>query len=192
MEQKNVDRRVRKTKKLLRQGLTKLLQEKSVKDISVRELADLVDINRGTFYIHYRDIFDMVEQIETEMFEEFNQVLTAHAPQDLKGEPLPFLIDIFRFMADYADMCMALLGKNGDIAFVDKLRGVVRTRCLDDWMHLFKAEQPGRYEFICSYIVSGCIGLIQKWMESGMRESVEEIAQIAEQMIMGSLNPLRV
>ena len=34
MEQKNIDRRVRKTKKLLRQGLTKLLQEKSVKDIS--------------------------------------------------------------------------------------------------------------------------------------------------------------
>ena len=52
-----VDRRVRKTKKLLLDGLTQLMQTKDVSEISVKELSDLVDINRGTFYLHYRDIF---------------------------------------------------------------------------------------------------------------------------------------
>ena len=59
-----VDRRVRKTKKQLRQGLTQLLQTKNINEISVRELSDLVDINRGTFYLHYRDIYDLLDQIE--------------------------------------------------------------------------------------------------------------------------------
>jgi len=45
MDSENADRRVRKTKKQLRQGLTKLLEQKSAKDITVRELSDLVDIN---------------------------------------------------------------------------------------------------------------------------------------------------
>ena len=54
MEEKVVDRRVRKTKRQLRLALMKLMSEKSVKDISVRELAAIADINRGTFYIHYR------------------------------------------------------------------------------------------------------------------------------------------
>lgn len=64
VEEKKVDRRVRKTKRQLRQALTQLLQQKPIKDITVREIADLVDINRGTFYLHYKDVYDMLEQIE--------------------------------------------------------------------------------------------------------------------------------
>ena len=59
MEEKVVDRRVRKTKRQLRLALMKLMAEKSVKDISVRELAAIADINRGTFYIHYKDVYDL-------------------------------------------------------------------------------------------------------------------------------------
>ena len=50
--EKKEDRRVRRTKKLLSQGLIELMQQKQVKDITVRELADLVDVNRGTFYLY--------------------------------------------------------------------------------------------------------------------------------------------
>ena len=63
MDGKKVDRRVRKTKRQLRQALTVLLQEKPIKDITVREIADMVDINRGTFYLHYKDVFDMLEPV---------------------------------------------------------------------------------------------------------------------------------
>ena len=58
MEEKVVDRRVRKTKRQLRLALMKLMADKSIKDISVRELAAIADINRGTFYIHYKDVYD--------------------------------------------------------------------------------------------------------------------------------------
>ena len=54
-----VDRRIRRTRTLLRQGLIQLMATKDIKDISVKELSDLADINRGTFYLHYNDIFDM-------------------------------------------------------------------------------------------------------------------------------------
>lgn len=91
MEEKKVDRRVRKTKRQLRLALTKLLQEKPIKDITVREIADMVDINRGTFYLHYKDVYDMLEQVEAEMFEEFNQILNAAALHRQRGKPItPF------------------------------------------------------------------------------------------------------
>ena len=54
--QKKVDRRVRKTKSQLRKGLARLLQEKSIGEITVKELVEEVDINRSTFYLHYSDI----------------------------------------------------------------------------------------------------------------------------------------
>ena len=54
------DRRIRKTKAQLRAGLAKLMQEKSIKEITVKELVEEVDINRSTFYLHYTDIFNML------------------------------------------------------------------------------------------------------------------------------------
>ena len=57
MEAEKMDRRVRRTRNLLLQGLIRLMNEKDIKDISVRELSDLADINRGTFYLHYTDIY---------------------------------------------------------------------------------------------------------------------------------------
>ena len=64
MAENKTDRRVRRTKRLLLESLTSLMKEKPIKDISVKELTDLADINRGTFYLHYRDIYDMLEQLE--------------------------------------------------------------------------------------------------------------------------------
>mgnify|MGYP000825444146 CR=1 FL=1 len=55
-----VDRRVRKTKAQLRAGLARLMQKKSIKEITVKELVEEVDINRSTFYLHYTDIYQTV------------------------------------------------------------------------------------------------------------------------------------
>ncbi len=52
MAENKTDRRVRRTKRLLLESLTSLMKEKPIKDISVKELTDLADINRGTFYLH--------------------------------------------------------------------------------------------------------------------------------------------
>ena len=69
------DRRIRRTKALLQQGLIQLMETKEIKDISVRELSELADLNRGTFYLHYTDIYDMLWQMEDELFLEFNEIL---------------------------------------------------------------------------------------------------------------------
>ena len=62
-----VDRRIRKTKAQLRRGLARLMQEKSINEITVKELVDEVDINRSTFYLHYTDIYQMLQKIEEEV-----------------------------------------------------------------------------------------------------------------------------
>ena len=61
--EENVDRRVKKTKKQLRLALMDLMSEKTQKQISVRELAERADINRGTFYLHYEDKFALLDEL---------------------------------------------------------------------------------------------------------------------------------
>ena len=78
---KKVDRRVRKTKMQLRQGLARLMQKKSIKEITVKELVDEVDINRSTFYLHYTDIYQMLEKIEEEAMADIREAMEG-CPDD--------------------------------------------------------------------------------------------------------------
>ena len=83
------DRRVIKTKQQIREALIELLAEKSENNISVRELAQRAGINRGTFYIHYKDIHDLVEQLVEEAVEQLRGVCHRHPPAACTGQYRP-------------------------------------------------------------------------------------------------------
>ena len=69
------DSRTRVTKLLIRKAFMELLHVKPIQSISIKELCDNAGINRGTFYTHYKDIYDLLEQIEREMLEDFEKAL---------------------------------------------------------------------------------------------------------------------
>ena len=86
-----IDRRVKKTKKQLRLALMHLMTQKSAKSISVRELAEQADINRSTFYIHYKDVNDLLLHLEDEMAERLSELCRRHDPRDSMTGGYPFL-----------------------------------------------------------------------------------------------------
>ena len=76
----------------LRQGLARLMQKKSIKEITVKELVDEVDINRSTFYLHYTDIYQMLEKIEEEAMADIREAMEG-CPDDCteREKIIPFL-----------------------------------------------------------------------------------------------------
>lgn len=183
MENKKMDRRVRKTRMQLRAGLTQLMREKPIKDITVRELAQLVDINRCTFYLHYRDIYDMVEQVEQEVFDEFEEIVSSYSPEDLEARPLSLLLALFEFFYANADLSSAFLGGNGDMAFFNKLIDMIRDRVLEYWQRE-KKKDPEQFDYYFSFLASGFIGIIREWFARDMKESPEQMAAMAEQLVL--------
>jgi AcrR family transcriptional regulator len=172
------DRRVRKTKRLLRGGLGQLLKVKPVNQISVREISDLVDINRGTFYLHYSNIFDMVTEIEQEMFAEIDQLL------DNAGDghdALPTLTAIFEYFADNAEICAALMGPNGDLGFWTGLKERIRRKWLATWL------SPDRnleyFDYYFNYATAGTCDIVMTWLSGGMVEPPNQMAAIAKKII---------
>ena len=67
MPPKENDRRVMRTRRALQQALIALLQERELKDISVSELTARADVSRGTFYLHYPDVYELYACTENEM-----------------------------------------------------------------------------------------------------------------------------
>ena len=178
MNEKGDDRRVRKTKKALRQSLAILLSQKDIKDISVRELTDLADLHRGTFYLHYKDIYDLQKQIEDEMFAEVTGILNRYPPGE---NPFPMVLSLVQYLGENAATCRMLLG-GGDMAFVNQLSDLVGDKCLQDWLALYRGSDRQAYEFCRAYVVSGCIGILRHWMEGDMQQSPECIASYIEKL----------
>ena len=145
--EKKEDRRVRRTKKLLTHGLIQLMKEKQVQDITVRELADLVDVNRGTFYLYYRDIFDMLDSIEQELFNQVNQLIAAHKGETVLTHTLPVLKELFHLVEENKELCQVLLGQNGDMKFLKKLSDVVQEAFRREWLMMKKDEVTFDYSY---------------------------------------------
>ena len=186
--QKKEDRRVRRTKKLLTQALTQLLQEKQINEITVKELTDLADMNRGTFYLYYKDMFDMLEKIEDGMFEALDAIVSPHEHDDVSQQTKPILLDLFRFIEDNQEMCRVLLSPHGDMNFLHRLNEVVREKCLKAWPNIRKEKGEADFDYHYSFVVFGCAGIIRAWVNRNCPESAEKMAEMAYGMILrGSL-----
>ena len=187
-----VDRRVRKTRRQRRECLITLLKEKKVQDITVRELTDMADLNRGTFYLHYKDVFDLLEKTEAELQEDFNQLVCKHDAVDLKQRPSVIFNEIYSLVYDNADLIEILLGENGDLNFVNRLKQLIREKCLKDWMEVFRSGNAAAFDAFFSFIVSGCIGLVQYWLQTGLKETPEQMAKLTEHIITKGIGVLEI
>ena len=180
MAENTTDRRVRKTRGQLRQGLVRLMREKSIQDITVKELCEECDINRGTFYLHYTDVYQLLHSIEDELLVEFERVLDGLTAQSVlaAATPSPAMCSMF-------ELC-----HNGDMAFLEKVKDIVRLRVLDEWGAQFRSNGRDTYDYVYSFIVSGCIGMLQCWLEKEMPISPREMAAMVEGVLVKGVTAL--
>ncbi|HIV91256.1 MAG TPA: TetR/AcrR family transcriptional regulator [Candidatus Eisenbergiella stercoravium] len=187
-KKERTDRRIRKTEAQLLQSLMTLMQEKDIKDISVKELSDLADINRGTFYLHYRDVYDMLSQVEDSVFQEFNDILDKNFAPTGEASMHAVVKDIFSFLDNNRLIARTLLGPHGDLAFVNRMKEMVRLRLLR--LRTQEAPPADDFDYYYAFITSGCIGLIQSWLNRETPEPPDRIASLVEKMILQGLSPM--
>lgn len=183
-DEKKEDRRVRRTKRLLTQALTELMQQKKVTEITVKQLTDLADMNRGTFYLYYRDILDMLQQLEDSLFDRLNAILTLNEQADAAERTMSTLLDLFVFVRDNQEICRAFLSPNGDMSFLHRLNRVMR----DKFLHFYLSREPrvteGEFDYRYSFVVFGCAGIIRAWADRNCLESPEYMAEVTGHLIL--------
>ena len=156
------DRRVRKTKKALRQGLVSLLEKKNLKDVTVRELTDAVDLHRGTFYVHYRDIYELYDRMWQEAIEEIRGIFRQYPPEELSGGPTPLFRAIMEYAWENRDLCQMFFGPNVDQALVRELTRILEEKCAQDWPVLYPRRTFGENEYLPAYVIGGCMGILRR------------------------------
>lgn len=181
------DRRVKRTKKLLRDSLFTLLQEKSINEITVTELTDVADINRATFYFYYTDIFDMLNQIQDEAYELFEDVLQG--ADECAATPEAFV----KYVENILNFCK----QNTAIARFVITREYNNNKVLTKIKKLLAKNVPVAKEqyaqddprrFILNFALNSLTGTVVDWMDDGMVIPPNVMAEfITDMYINGSL-----
>lgn len=186
---RGTDHRSRITRLLIRRALTELLRQKPLQSITVKELCEVAGINRGTFYAHYIDLYALREEMEGEMLQDFQQALSPLLEEEQPDErtPLKITAGIFQCLKDNAEVCTMTLGPYGDKAFAAKLINIGREKCVDSYRRYFTNASRKQLEYYYAFVSAGCIGLLEKWLSEGMTSSAEEVAEIAQGIMMSGV-----
>ena len=159
------------------------MQQKNIKEITVKELVDEIDINRSTFYLHYTDIYQMLQSIEGELMEDILEAIKEH-PLDpgMKEEGYSFAIQLFRILAANKDICAALMGPNGDMAFVEKIEKLVEDAVLPELFTMFP-QNVNDIKYAYAFCINGCVGMIKCWLTGDSDDTPEHMAYLTHNIV---------
>lgn len=176
------DRRVKYTKMVLRESLIQLLSHKPISRITIKELCECADVNRATFYSHYTDQFDLLKNIESEFIENINSYLDSFALEVRENDLLQMVTKIFEYIARNSELCRVLLGENGDIDFQTNIMRVISERVIFEWQKK-KSVDEAIIEYIYTYVATGSIGVVRKWLFDPNPETPRKMAEFVARLV---------
>lgn len=175
------DPRVRRTRRLLQEAVLALAEECDFDAITVRDISLRAEVNRATFYLHYRDKNDLIAAALDELFEELtaeDRSFAASHPT-LVAETVPSgIVAQFQHVTEHARLFRRLLGGTGSRAFADRLRAYHEGQFLRVWHDMGLRVTPGSapVEVRARYAAAAGQGVITWWLDGGLCESSETMA----------------
>lgn len=180
MPEARSNRRVRFTRSALREALIDLILEKPLVSITVKDICARADINRSTFYLHFKDVTDILRTTEDEIIEHMHEHAPMHERdlQEIKGFFIDFLEQI-RSNPRIMKVIQVLCSEQGDPYFVRKLQTMTYEAFLDGWdMHMMPEMSEQRKLLVFSYIISGMVSMLSTWATRAQDTPTEQVVSL--------------
>lgn len=175
----HTDRRIRRTRQAIKEAFVALVLEKGYELVTVLDVTERADYNRGTFYNHFVGKEELLREIRQDFVRGFAEtLLMPYEGMERVGatEIYPSSLQLFEHIETHKDEFMALLSvdRRLGLELVDVLRESMRTV-----MHIEMAESnpPMDYEIMLSYRMSATVGVIMYWAETRFKYSAQYMAE---------------
>lgn len=177
MNPNKTDRRVKYTKMVIRNSFIKLLSQKPISKITIKELCENADVNRATFYAHYQNQYDLLNKIETKLIDDINAYLSNYEFKDNIDIASKMLEKILDYVKENSDIFNILLISSGDMTFQNEfIKIITKQHFSPETRSDSLSKEDAAYIF--SFSSSGSIGVIQKWLKDDMKKPTNELAEL--------------
>lgn len=174
-----------KTQKAIRRALLKLLEEKNIEAISILDITNQADINRGTFYLHYVDKYDMLEQFEHDLFSKIEEILykniiISRTNQDFLKSRYPTLVQLFDCLKEERDIFLIVLKTNGLLTMQSKLIQIIQSIIQNERIsNISITNNKRQLNLFIPILVSILLSVAQYWINNEEEKEItsEQIAR---------------
>jgi AcrR family transcriptional regulator len=174
------NQRIRLSKKMLKDSLVRLLRNKDIQKITIHEICDEAQINRTTFYKYYGSQYELLEDIENDVFCELDSHLTEPEAEQRLTES-DGLAQTLAYL-EREEKWLRLLNAMTDKEFTDKLFSLTFIQKL---IHENTPEQYTDEEakYLHTFIKHGGYAMIREWLNKENRETPQEISALMQKIV---------
>lgn len=169
-----MDRRIKYTKKVIKEAFLKLLEEKELKRVTVSELCKIADINRATFYRYYLDVYDLFDKIQEEFAAELKNTIVKNENYTIESFSRGFL----EVLVKEKELAKVIFDERNNLLFLNDILELTYDYCYESWKNEALDISPLEVEYATIFIFNGALGIINYWIKNDFSESVEEIANL--------------
>lgn len=190
MKEQKQDRRIRRTQKLLKDSLIELMQEKEFKNISVKDITELADLNRGTFYLHYSDTYHLLQDIEEEVLTSFQEMIDCYKHSFQRDTLLPVLNPVIDYIGENEAICKIMFENSASTDFLNRFHSLIHQNGLEIIQTMFPYANGPVTDCFFEFVTYGLIGMLKQWIDSGQKLPRKQLAELADRAVMGTAGRL--
>ena len=177
------DRRTQRTRRNIVDAYVRIASKHTGGLITVTSVAREADIKRSTFYLHFKDVADLHEAIENEVFNNLLNIVCSNNLEDIKRDSLPLFVELFTYFDRHSEILVILLDIHGSITANRRLGKVIEQKLQTEWKSIFPYGEDRENEYYASFMINGVIGVLQSWIETGKQETPRYLASSVKSMI---------
>ncbi|EHQ72306.1 transcriptional regulator, TetR family [Staphylococcus epidermidis VCU057] len=171
-----MDARIIKTKRNTLNALKRLLKRKKFADISAKDICIEGNVSRGTFYLHYKDKYDLVYKYQIEIMKKIQPILESVNYLSLEE----FFAKAIHFWSNDAELLMLLISDNGSTDIQNQVKRLIQQNAKKNILPIINTNNYSEIEkhYLTIFLSNAIFGIIQEWINNGQKESPDELSAI--------------
>jgi len=181
---RKMDRRVKRTRRLLREALFELMAEKGFEPLTIQEITDRADLNRATFYLHYGSKDELLADGLEASFDELVAQFDELSPENPAWDDLSSILLTYRHTADHADLYKMLLSEKGSSTIIFRMINYTAEygrKQLQDSLPP-GTPLPVTTSLVCHHTAGSLFALLSWWLQNDMPYTPDYMAEMTRRL----------
>ena len=173
------------TRANLRQAFWELYLEEPLEKITVKQITDRAGYNRATFYLYFKDMYDVLQQIEDELLGMLERLLHERLMREKEADFSAHVGVLLEIARRYGPQFSVLLGDRGDPAFARRFKRVL-VPLLDQFMVTERALTPYEADLLREFYLSGILSVVVAWLNDPQDMSIAEFVPFITNVVLAA------
>ena len=174
--------RTEQTKADLKEAFWRLYTTHPIEKITVGQVCNLAGYNRGTFYAHFHDLYDMLASIEDALLAGMTDCVEACMKRlqrdSSKLSCVAACADVVRYYERNKDYIGVLLSERGDPAFIYRLKANLKPLWREYVIDTQSSRSEGEVDLLLEYTLAGTLFMISRWLTDPGQTSARDLAHL--------------